>query len=93
MLVVRMAGGRMAEVWEHHRDLYAADEFRGLRDWPDARTGPRQRAGTPSDGRAQPALTFGRISSLRRFMSSRVFATGTSANGGQISGMVSPASL
>lgn len=31
MLVVRMAGGRMAEVWEQHRDLYAADEFWGLR--------------------------------------------------------------
>ena len=39
------------------------------------------------------ASTFGMISSLRRFMSSSVLDTGTSANGGQSSGMVSPASL
>ncbi|MGD9988704.1 nuclear transport factor 2 family protein [Pseudonocardia sp.] len=31
VLVVRMAGGRMAEVWEHHRDPYEVDEFSGLR--------------------------------------------------------------
>lgn len=32
LMVVRMAGGRMAEVWEHHRDPYDLDEFWGLRD-------------------------------------------------------------
>ena len=39
------------------------------------------------------ASTFGMISSLRRLRSSSVLATGTSANGGQSSGIVSPASL
>ena len=43
--------------------------------------------------RAYAASTFGMISSFRRFRSSSVLATGTSANGGQRSGIVSPASL
>ena len=39
------------------------------------------------------ASTLGMISSLSRLRSSSVFATGTSWNGGQRSGIVSPASL
>ena len=39
------------------------------------------------------ASTLGMISSLRRLRSSSVFATGTSVNGGQRSGIVRPASL
>ena len=39
------------------------------------------------------ASTFGMISSFSRLRSSSVFDTGTSANGGQRSGIVSPASL
>ena len=39
------------------------------------------------------ASTFGMISSFSRLRSSSVLATGTSANGGQSSGIVSPASL
>ncbi len=39
------------------------------------------------------ASTLGMISSFSRLRSSSVFATGTSANGGQRSGIVSPASL
>jgi hypothetical protein len=39
------------------------------------------------------ASTLGMISSLSRLRSSSVLATGTSANGGQRSGIVSPASL
>ena len=45
------------------------------------------------DSRRYMASTLGMISAARRFMSSSVFATGTSANGGQRSGIVSPASL
>jgi hypothetical protein len=41
---------------------------------------------------SQLASTFGMISSFSRFMSSSVFETGTSAKGGQRSGIVSPAS-
>ena len=43
--------------------------------------------------RAYAASTFGMMSSLRRLRSSSVLATGTSANGGHRSGIVSPASL
>jgi pimeloyl-ACP methyl ester carboxylesterase len=44
-------------------------------------------------GRSYIASTFGMISSFSRLRSSSVFATGTSWNGGQRSGIVSPASL
>ena len=59
---------------------------------------PRQRRLTARGVGHRPALeryaasTFGMISSFSRLRSSSVFDTGTSANGGQSSGMVSPAS-
>lgn len=43
--------------------------------------------------RSQAASTFGMISSFSRLRSSSVFETGTSANGGQMSSIVSPASF
>ena len=54
----------------------------------------RRRRGARTRGlRAYAASTFGMMSSLRRLRSSSVLATGTSANGGHRSGIVSPASL
>ena len=64
----------------------------------DAATARPSACSTPSRPRlsAAPryaASTFGMISSLRRLRSSSVLETGTSANGGHSSGIVSPASL
>jgi hypothetical protein len=56
----------------------------------------RRRTAHHSVGGAAPtymASTLGMISSFRRLRSSSVLDTGTSANGGQSSGIVSPASL
>ena len=63
------------------------------RRWP--RPHPAEALGTPDDmaRRSYMASTLGMISSFRRLRSSSVFATGTSWNGGQRSGIVSPASL
>ena len=55
--------------------------------------GARVRGARARGVRAYAASTFGMISSLRRLRSSSVLATGTSANGGHRSGIVSPASL
>ena len=61
---------------------------------PDVEPGGARVRGARARGvRAYAASTFGMISSLRRLRSSSVLATGTSANGGHRSGIVSPASL
>ena len=60
---------------------------------PGRRSSTRSACSTFARRRAYAASTFGMISSLRRLRSSSVLATGTSANGGHRSGIVSPASL
>jgi hypothetical protein len=62
--------------------------------WPNGPAGPSSTSMAPATcGEGQEAsLTFGMISLTRRFMSSRVLATDTSAKGGHSIGIVSPAS-
>jgi len=64
------------------------------RHWPSS---PRAFPGSPGSPayalRSYAASTCGMISSFSRLRSSSVFETGTSANGGQMSSIVSPASF
>ena len=71
------------------RSSWTSTSRPGRRSTPGARVRGARARGV----RAYAASTFGMISSLRRLRSSSVLATGTSANGGHRSGIVSPASL
>ena len=88
---LRDVGARLLEVGDHH--LGAGGGEGPGHALAEALGGAGDEGGSAAEVvRRHDASTFGMISSVSRFMSSSVFDTGTSANGGQSSGIVRPAS-